>query len=83
MTPEVIVVDSSAVAAILFGEEMAGPLVERLAASRERVMSVVNYLEVGTVLAGRRHGRDPDWVTPTRSSAWCSPHQFNMCNSVA
>lgn len=50
-----IVVDSSAVAAILFGEGMAGPLVERLAASRERVMSVVNYVEVGTVLAGRRH----------------------------
>lgn len=50
-----VVVDSSAVAAILFGEEMAGPLVERLAAARERVMSMVNYVEVGTVLAGRRH----------------------------
>lgn len=54
-TPDVIVADSSAVAAILFGEEMAGPLVERLVVARERLMSVVNYVEVGTVLAGRRH----------------------------
>ncbi len=49
-----IVVDSSAVAAILFGEAAAVPLLTRLGAARERVISVVNYVEVGTVLAGRR-----------------------------
>ena len=49
-----VVVDSSAVAAILFGEAAAVPLLTRLGAARERVMSVVNYVEVGTVLAGRR-----------------------------
>ena len=49
-----IVVDSSAVAAILFGEAPAPRLLARLASARERVMSVVGYVEVGTVLAGRR-----------------------------
>ena len=49
-----IVVDSSAVVAILFGEPMAAELLARLAAERDRVMSVASYLETGTVLAGRR-----------------------------
>lgn len=49
-----IVVDSSAVVAILFGEPMAVELLARLAAERDRVMSVASYLETGTVLAGRR-----------------------------
>ena len=52
----VIVVDSSAVVAILFGEPSAVTLLARLAAYPERLMSVVNYVETGTVLAGRRHG---------------------------
>jgi ribonuclease VapC len=50
----VIVVDSSAVVAILFGEPMAGRLLARLAIDQDRVMSVASYLEAGTVLAGRR-----------------------------
>jgi ribonuclease VapC len=49
-----IVVDSSAVVAILFGEPSAASLITRLAADPDRVISVVSYLETGTVLAGRR-----------------------------
>ena len=49
-----IVVDSSALIAILFGEPSAEALLARLAAESERVMSVASYLESGTVLAGRR-----------------------------
>jgi ribonuclease VapC len=50
-----IVIDSSAVVAILFGEPLAAALLARLAADPDRVMSVASYLETGTVLAGRRH----------------------------
>ena len=46
----------SAVVAILFGEPSAAALLARLAAYPERLMSVVNYVETGTVLAGRRQG---------------------------
>ncbi len=49
-----IVVDSSAVVAILFGEPAAAALLARLAADPDRVMSVASYVETGTVLAGRR-----------------------------
>jgi ribonuclease VapC len=49
-----IVVDSSAVVAILFGEPAAEALLVRLAVDPDRVMSVASYLETGTVLAGRR-----------------------------
>jgi ribonuclease VapC len=54
----VIVVDSSAVIAVLFGEPTAAAVAERLAADSERVMSVASYLETGTVLASRRRS-DP------------------------
>jgi ribonuclease VapC len=50
----VIVVDSSAVIAILFSEAPAVALVSRLGSDPDRRMSVASYLEVGTVLAGRR-----------------------------
>ena len=49
-----IVVDSSAVLAILFREPSSAELRTRLAADPERVLSVASYLEAGTVLAGRR-----------------------------
>jgi len=49
-----IVVDSSAVLALLFGEASASALSDRLAADADRVMSAASYLETGTVLAGRR-----------------------------
>ena len=49
-----IVVDSSAVVAILFGEPAAEALLVRLATDPDRIMSVASYLETGTVLAGRR-----------------------------
>lgn len=50
-----IVVDSSAVVAILFGEPSAPALLARLTADQDRVMSVAAYVETGTVLAARRH----------------------------
>lgn len=49
-----IVVDSSAVVSILFGEPQAEAVLTRLAMDPDRVMSVASYLETGTVLAGRR-----------------------------
>src|SRR5271166_3641792 len=49
-----IVVDASAIVAIMFGESLAAALVERLERDGERIMSVVGYVETGTVLAGRR-----------------------------
>lgn len=52
----IVVVDSSAVVAILFGEPLAAALIARLAAYPARLMSVANYVETGTVLAGRRRG---------------------------
>jgi ribonuclease VapC len=48
-----IILDSSAVIALLRNEPTAGGLEARLATDRERAMSVASYLEVGTVLAGR------------------------------
>ena len=50
----VIVVDSSAIVAILLGEPSATSLVERLDADDERVLSVAGYVETGIVLASRR-----------------------------
>jgi ribonuclease VapC len=50
-----VIVDSSAVVAILFGEASVTALLETLATYAERLMSVANYVETGTVLAGRRH----------------------------
>ncbi len=49
-----IVVDSSAVVAILFGEPSSPALLARLATDPDRVISAASYLETGTVLAGRR-----------------------------
>lgn len=49
-----LVVDSSTVVAILFGEGGHGGLLDRLTEAPRKVMSVVNYVETGTVLAGRR-----------------------------
>ncbi len=47
----VIVVDSSAVVVILFGEPSAPDLLIRLAADPDRMMSVASYLETGIALA--------------------------------
>jgi ribonuclease VapC len=51
-----LVIDSSALIAIMFGEASAQELSAIIASHthNERMMSVANYLEVGTVLAGRR-----------------------------
>jgi ribonuclease VapC len=50
----VIVVDASAVIAMLFGEPQSAALAARLAIDPERIISVASYIEAGTVLAGRR-----------------------------
>jgi ribonuclease VapC len=49
-----IVVDSSAVVAILRAEPQAQDLAAALAAADRRLISAANYVELGTVLAGRR-----------------------------
>ena len=54
-----IIVDSSAVIAMLFREPSSDVLAARLAVDSERVMSVASYLEAGTVLAGRRRHDRP------------------------
>jgi ribonuclease VapC len=53
----VIVIDSSAVIAMLFREPTASRIAKRLAADPQRTMSAASYVEVGTVLAGRRKTR--------------------------
>jgi ribonuclease VapC len=53
-----IVVDASAVIAILFRETAAHELSLRLSRDPDRLMSVASYLEAGTVLAGRRRSAD-------------------------
>lgn len=51
-----IVIDSSALIAVLFGEPQAKALIDRLALERDRCVSAVSYVETGTVIAGRmRH----------------------------
>ena len=49
-----IVVDSSAVIAMMLDEPPAPALAARLATDTGRVMSIASYLEAVTVLAGRR-----------------------------
>jgi ribonuclease VapC len=54
-----LVIDSSAIVAMMLDERGADALAQRLAAEPrgERLMAAANYVEAGTVLAGRR--RDP------------------------
>jgi uncharacterized protein with PIN domain len=51
-----IVVDSSAVIAILFSETSAERLTVRLAADPDRVISAASYLEAGTRPGGPEAG---------------------------
>ncbi|MGH6958009.1 MAG: type II toxin-antitoxin system VapC family toxin [Caulobacteraceae bacterium] len=48
-----IVIDSSAIVAILLLEPAAGALRERLSREGEALLSVANYVEIGQVLAQR------------------------------
>jgi ribonuclease VapC len=52
----VIVVDSSAVVAIFFGESASSVLRECLERHGDRIMSVASYVESGMVLCGRWKG---------------------------
>jgi ribonuclease VapC len=56
-----IVVDSSALVAILLSEPDAGQLWERLAQEAAAMLSVANYVETGQVLAQRK----PDSIDAT------------------
>jgi ribonuclease VapC len=58
-----IVIDSSAVVAMILNEPTATAIASRLATEPggSRLMSVVNYVEAGTVLAGR-HRNPPQGV---------------------
>src|SRR5579872_5089295 len=49
-----IVVDSSAIMAVLEAEPLAEAVSARLLLDQERVISAATYLEVGAVIAGRR-----------------------------
>lgn len=48
-----LVVDTSALMAILLGEPEAEELRARIASASERVISAANFVELGTVIAGR------------------------------
>jgi ribonuclease VapC len=51
----IMVVDSSAVIAILFDEPEGPDCTRALEGASPRLISAVNYVETGTVLAGRLH----------------------------
>lgn len=55
-----IVVDSSALVAILFDEPEGPACTAALEAASGRLISAVNYVETGTVLAGRLHEGKPE-----------------------
>lgn len=52
-----MVVDSSAIIAILFGEPEGAACTRALEHASPRLISAVNYVETGTVLAGRLQGK--------------------------
>jgi len=49
----VLIVDSSAIVAMMFGEPEADSLATRMGDASARLLSAANYVETGTVLAGR------------------------------
>lgn len=49
-----MIVDGSAIVAILIGEDESGALLDRLGAAESVRMSAFSYLEAGTVLLNRR-----------------------------
>lgn len=48
-----LIVDSSAIVAMMFGEPEADSLATRMGDASARLLSAANYVETGTVLAGR------------------------------
>jgi len=54
-----MVIDSSALAAILFGEHECRSFIEAIEGAGERLMSVANWVEVSIVLTAR-HGAEGD-----------------------
>jgi ribonuclease VapC len=54
-----MVVDASAIIAILFEETQATECMDALQSNTTRIISAVNYVEAGTVMAGRIRSDDP------------------------
>lgn len=54
-----MVVDASAIIAILFEEAQATECMDALQSNTTRIISAVNYVEAGTVMAGRIRSGDP------------------------
>jgi ribonuclease VapC len=54
-----MIVDASAIVAILFEEAQANDCMVALQSNASRLISAVNYVEAGTVMAGRIRGGDP------------------------
>jgi uncharacterized protein with PIN domain len=54
-----VIVDTSAICAILFDEPDARRFIEAIAAAAESRISAVTFLEATTVIEGRRSGAAP------------------------
>ena len=55
-----IVIDSSAIIAMLFREPQDAVCSQAMGAATHRLISAVNYVEAGAVLAGRMQAKDRD-----------------------
>lgn len=55
-----VVIDSSAIIAMLFKEPEDRACASAMGAASRRLLSAVNYVEAGTVLAGRASGKERD-----------------------
>jgi ribonuclease VapC len=55
-----LIIDASAIIAMLFEESEGGPCAAAMGESAPRLVSAVNYVEAGTVLAGRASEKDRD-----------------------
>ncbi len=62
-----VVVDTSALIALLFEEQEADAISQCLDQAAARLISAANVLEFGTVLAGRNHIKPTEIATDTRS----------------
>jgi ribonuclease VapC len=77
-----VVVDSSAVLAILFGQPLAAALLGPLAADADRGMSIASYLEAGAMLAGRRRSTGCDAVLDEAGPALAPVDQKQACAAL-
>jgi ribonuclease VapC len=71
-----VIVDTSAICAILFAEPDAGRYIEAIAAAPEARISAVTLVEATTVIEGRRTGTAP---TPTPIDRWVAGLGAEIC----